>query len=130
VKRLQEETIMKPYFVVTIVATLVIVGALGTPFGSSATAQGASAQGSAPSQQSPNMQDMMKMHEQMMAQMKAADAKLDALVKQMDASRGDAKVTAIAAVVSELVLQNKSMHEHMGQMHQQMMSGRGMMMNR
>ena len=29
-----------------------------------------------------NMQDMMKMHAQMMAEMKAADSRLDALVKR------------------------------------------------
>jgi hypothetical protein len=74
------------------------------------------------------MQNMMKMHEQMMAEMKAGDAKLDALVAEMNAATGDAKVTAVAAVASELVRQQKSMHDHMGQMHQQMMGGRGMMM--
>jgi hypothetical protein len=77
--------------------------------------------------QQPAMQDMMKMHEQMMAEMKAGDAKLDALVSQMNAATGDARVTAIAAVVNELVAQHKAMHGRMGQMHQQMMGGRGMM---
>jgi hypothetical protein len=62
--------------------------------------------------------------------MRAADARLDALVKEMNAASGDAKVTAIAAVVNELAAQHKSMHERMGQMHQEMMGGRGMMMNR
>jgi hypothetical protein len=76
---------------------------------------------------SANMQGMMKMHSQMMADMKAADAKLDALVTAMNASSGDAKLNAVAAVVTELVRQQKSMHEHMGQMHEQMMGG-GMMM--
>jgi len=76
------------------------------------------------------MQDMMKMHEKMMAEMKAGDAKLDALVKQMDTAAGDTKVNAVAAVVSELVRQHKAMHEHMGQMHQQMMGGRGTMMKK
>ena len=89
----------------------------------------ADAQAQAPSTQS-SMPDMMKMHEQMMAEMKASDAKLDALVKQMNAATGDAKVNAVAAVVSELVRQHKAMHEHMGQMHQQMMGGRGMMMKK
>jgi hypothetical protein len=80
-------------------------------------------------QQSPStMQDMMKMHEQMMADMKAADSKLDALVTEMNGASGEAKVNAVAAVVTELVRQQKLMHEHMGQMHQQMMGGRGMMM--
>jgi hypothetical protein len=78
--------------------------------------------------QPPGMQDMMKMHEQMMAAMKAGDAKLDALVKDMNAATGEAKVTAVAAVVNELVHQHKSMHGHIGQMHQQMMMGRGRMM--
>jgi len=80
-------------------------------------------------QASSNMQDMMKMHEQMMAEMKAADGRLDALVKDMNAASGDAKVNAVAAVVTELVRQQKSMHDRMGQMHQQMMMG-GMMMKK
>jgi hypothetical protein len=86
-----------------------------------------SVQATAPS---PGMPGMMKMHEQMLAEMKAADARLDALVKDMNAASGDAKVTAIATVVTELATQQKSIHQHMDQMHQQMMSGRGMMMNR
>jgi hypothetical protein len=85
-----------------------------------------SAQASEPSQ---SMQGMTKMHEQMMADMKAAVARLDALVKDMNASSGNAKATAIAAVVTELVAQQKSMHARMGQMHQQMM-GRGMMIKK
>jgi hypothetical protein len=93
-------------------------------------AQSAS-QSAKPREQAPsNMQDMMKMHEQMMAEMKAADSRLDTLVKDMNAATGDAKVNAVAAVVSELVRQQKSMHGHMGQMHQMMMSGGGMMMKK
>ena len=87
-------------------------------------AQAPPAQGSQPRDQAPsNMQDMMKMHEQMMAEMKAADSRLDALVTDMNAATGEAKVNAVAAVVTELVRQQKSMHERMGQMHQQMMMG-------
>ena len=75
-----------------------------------------------------NMANMMKMHEQMMAEMKATDAKLDQLVKDMNAATGEAKISAIAQVVNELVQQQKTMHEHMGTMHQQMMmGGMGMM---
>ena len=81
-------------------------------------------------QQPSKMQDMMKMHEQMMAEMKAANAKLDQLVQKMDAATGDAKVNATGDVVRELVAQHKAMHTRMGQMHQQMMSGRGMMMQK
>ena len=93
-------------------------------------AQTPSSQGSQPRDQSPsNMQDMMKMHAQMMAEMKAADSRLEALVKEMNAASGDATVSAVAAVVTELVRQQKSMHERMGQMHQQMMGG-GMMMKK
>jgi hypothetical protein len=79
----------------------------------------------------PNMEDMMKMHQQMMAEMKTADAKLDELVKTMNAATGDAKISAIAQVVNELVRQRKGMHGRMGMMDdhmmQMMMGGRGMM---
>ena len=87
------------------------------------------AQGAAPQPQ-PNMQDMMKMHEQMMAGMKADDAKLNALLTDMNAATGDRKVNALATVVAELARQHMTMHEHMGPMHQQMMGGRGMMRGR
>ena len=46
----------------------------------------------------------------------------------MNAAKGEVKVDAVAAVVTELVTQHKAMHGHMGQMHQMMMGGRGMMM--
>ncbi len=89
---------------------------------------------SSPGGQSPqaDMAEMMKMHQQMMAEMKAADVKLDALVKDMNAATGEAKISAVAQVVNELVRQQKTMHEHMGTMDQQMMmqmmmGGRGMM---
>ena len=94
-------------------------------------AQAPSSQGSQPREQAPaNMQDMMKMHEQMMADMKAGQAKLDALLKEMNAATGSAKVDAVAAAVNELARQHTGMHGRMGQMHQQMMGGRGMMMGR
>ncbi|HEU4893341.1 MAG TPA: hypothetical protein VFT47_17420 [Vicinamibacterales bacterium] len=80
--------------------------------------------------QQPHMPDMLKMHEEMMAEMKAADAKLDTLVQGMNAANGEARVTAIAAVVNELVQQHKAMHSRMGEMHKRMMGGRGMMMGR
>ena len=99
-----------------------------------AAAQAPSSQGSQPGGQSPsnmqNMMSMMKMHEQMMAEMKAADSRLDALVNEMNAASGDAKVNAVATVVAELVRQQKSMHERMGHMHEQMMGGGGMMMKK
>jgi hypothetical protein len=103
-------------------------GATRPGFDVAEAAQGQAAQGTAQPQQ-PGMQDMMKMHEQMMVEMKAGDAKLDALVKDMNAATGEGKVMAIATVVNELVQQHKAMHGRMGQMHQQMMmGGRGRMM--
>ena len=78
--------------------------------------------------------EMMKMHERMMAGMKAADTKLDELIKSMNAATGDAKVSAMAQAVTELANQHKTMHGHMGMMHEQMMpmmmGGRGMMMKK
>jgi hypothetical protein len=82
----------------------------------------------------PTMPDMMKMHErmmaEMMAEMKAGDARLDALVTDVNTATGDGKINAVAAVVNELVRQHKSMHMRMAEMHQQMMGGRGMMMKK
>ena len=81
--------------------------------------------------QAAGMADMMKMHQQMMAAMKAADAALDPLLHKMNAATGEAKVSAIADVVNALAGQQKAMHERMGMMHDQMMGqmmgGRGMM---
>jgi hypothetical protein len=92
----------------------------------SAASQNPAPQTAAPPSPS-GMGDMMKMHEKMMADMKAGDARLDALVKSMNAAAGDAKTNAIAAVVNELVQQHKAMHAHMGEMHQHMMGGQQMM---
>jgi hypothetical protein len=64
----------------------------------------------------------MKMHQQMMSDMKAADGKLDQLAKAMNGATGDARINAIADVVNELVNQHKSMHARMDMM----MSGGGM----
>lgn len=111
---------------IAMVAAVLLTGVLWP--GSASTAQVPSPQSAA--QQSQATPDMMKMHEQMMADMAAGNARLEALVKDMNAASGDARVTAITAVVNELVRQHTSMQERMGQMHQQMMGGRGMMMNR
>jgi hypothetical protein len=111
------------------IATVFSIRSLNVSTG--VAAQSPSTQSAQPHEQAPsNMPDMMKMHEQMMADMKAADSRLDALVKDMNTATGDAKLNAVAAVVTELVRQQRSMHEHMGQMHQMMMGGRGMMMKK
>ncbi len=113
-----------------ILTLAVMVSLRSFDLSTSVAAQSASQRAQPREHASSNMQDMMKMHEQMMAEMKAADTRLDALVKDMNAATGDAKLNAVAAVVSELVRQQKSMHAHMGQMHQMMMSGGGMMMKK
>jgi vancomycin resistance protein YoaR len=88
---------------------------------------------SSPTQASPTgMAEMMKMHEQHMAEMKAADARLDELVREMNSATGEAKISALTQVVTELVRQQKAMHDQMGTMGRQMMmqmmsDGRGMM---
>ena len=74
----------------------------------------------------PSRDSGIKMHQKMMADMKAADVKLDELVAAMNSAKGDAKVSALAQVVNELVRQHKAMHEHMGMM-EGMMGGGGMM---
>ena len=114
---------------VTVIAALLTLGAGSAP--PRIGADQATPQNPAP-QAAPQPQTgrahMMTMHEQMMAEMKAGDAKLDALVKDMNAAAGDAKVDALAAVVDELVRQQKAMHDRMGHMHQAM--GHGTMMRR
>ena len=56
---------------------------------------------------------MMADQKAMMAAMAAADQKLTELVARMNAAKGDDKVTAIAAVVTELVAQHQRMHGQM-----------------
>ena len=114
------------WLVAVLLAVVVLLSSLSLP-GTNVAAQGAAPQPAQPGAQS-GMAEMGKMHEKMMAEMKAAEGRLDALVKTMNAAAGDAKTNAIAAVVNELVAQHKQMHAHMGAMHEQMMGGRGMMM--
>jgi len=63
----------------------------------------------------------MGMHEKMMADMKAMDVSLDALVTKMNAATGSAKVDLIAEALTTLVRTHKTMREGMMQMHGQMM---------
>ncbi len=64
---------------------------------------------------------MMAMHEQMMADMKAMDAKMDVKVADMNAAKGTAKTNAIAVVINEMGSQQKQMMAKMAIMHAQMM---------
>ena len=64
---------------------------------------------------------MMANHEKMMAEMKAADQRLDGLVAKMNAASDQGKVDATAAVVTEIAAQRKTMREGMMTMHEGMM---------
>ena len=66
-------------------------------------------------------ESMTAHHKEMMARMEAMDARLDELVKKMNASTGSKKTDAVAGVVNELVAQRKQMREQMMAMHPEMM---------
>jgi len=75
----------------------------------------------------PRMSDMMQRHQQMMAEMKVSDQKLDELVRAMNVATGDAKITAMTQVITELARQQQAMHGRMAMMDQMsmgMMSGK------
>jgi hypothetical protein len=61
-------------------------------------------------------------HDKMMADMKAADARLEALAQTMTSARGDDKVAAMEALLTEVVKNQVDMHRHMAMMHDHMMS--------
>jgi hypothetical protein len=65
-----------------------------------------------------SMPEMMKMHEQMMADMTKSQATLDGLAAKMNSATGDAKVAAMAELLNEIVRQHRMMGEHMAGMHQ------------
>ncbi len=66
-------------------------------------------------------QAMMADHEKMMAEMKAADQRLDELVAKMNAATGTEKADATAAVVNEMVTQRRTMRGGMMKMEGGMM---------
>lgn len=101
--------------------------------GASAQPQVESRQAQTPNPSSPEQpsqasrSEMMKMHQRMMEERKAADVKLDELIRDMNAATGEAKISAMELVVNELVRQRKTPGDHMRMMDQQtMMGGRGM----
>jgi len=65
---------------------------------------------------------MMAEREKMMDDMKAADQRLDKLVARMNAASGADKVAATATVVTEMVMQRRTMQEGMMKMEQGMMT--------
>jgi hypothetical protein len=66
------------------------------------------------------------MHGQLMTRMKEQDATLDALVAKMNAAKGNAKVDAIAALLTAMTQQHKSMRSGMMRMHEQTGSDQGL----
>ncbi len=74
-------------------------------------------------------QHMMAMRQKMMADDKAADARLQPLIDKMNAAKGEAKVDAMVAVITELIRQRTGTREQMTQLSQMMMPNMmGMMM--
>jgi len=55
--------------------------------------------------------------------LKVSNAKLDELVAKMNAAQGQAKVDAMAELLTTLVKQHQSMHGDMGQMMSKMKDG-------
>ena len=64
---------------------------------------------------------MMAEREKMMADMKAADQRLDDLVATMNAASGPEKMAATATVVTEMVTQRRTMQAGMMKMQEDMM---------
>ena len=75
-----------------------------------------------PSGMEAKCQAMMAEREKMMTGMKAADQRLDDLVAKMNTASGMEKMTATAAVVTEMVTQRRTMREGMMKMQEGMMS--------
>ena len=77
-----------------------------------------------------NMMGMMRMHDGMMASMKADDDKVKTLVDKMNKATGDTKIAAMAELLTTLAEQRTAEHASMMQMQGQMMSQMmGRMMN-
>ena len=68
---------------------------------------------------------MKAQQEKMMADVQAADQRLDTLVVKMNAASGPARIDANAAVVTEMVAQRKTMRESMMTMQHGMMEHMG-----
>jgi len=64
---------------------------------------------------------VMADRERMMSEMRSSDAKLDELIAGMNAARGDAKVQALASVVTEMAEQRKRTMSNMMSMQPRMM---------
>ncbi len=103
-------------------ALFLFVSLSSTPLSRVTGVQTASAQGMQ------KMEEMSKMHEKTMAEMKTSHNHLDALAKKMNAATGEAKTAAMGEVVNELVRQYETMTQRMAEMDQMMMGQMRMMM--
>ena len=65
---------------------------------------------------------MVEMRQKMMTKMHAADAELDRVVADMNAATGDAKVAAMAGLLTRMVQQQKTMREEMQESMKTMMA--------
>jgi outer membrane murein-binding lipoprotein Lpp len=97
---------MKTWFLV-LTAALIVSGAVGRTQNQPAT---------------PDVHAMMANQQKMMATMRATDKKLDELVAQMNAARGNDRIDKVIAVVNELAAAHKQMGGMMS-MHGGMMQG-------
>ena len=100
------------------IATLALTAGL---FLAPALAQQVTPQAPEHSMPMPQSGGMMN-HEKMMADMKAADARLEALAQTMKSATGNDKVRAMQELMTELVHGQVDMHRQMSMMHDQMMS--------
>ena len=94
----------------TVAAGLVLVGTIG--------AQGTQ---QAPAGEPGQMATMMAQRQTMMAEMTAAQKKLDDLVAKMNTATGQAKVDQMAVLLTELVAQHRGMQSRMMSMQGGMM---------
>lgn len=109
---------MRRLFIGTVVV-LVLVGVAGAQQQPQPRPPAAQGQGA------PDMkacQEAMARHHQIMKEMQTMDTRLQEQVKAMQAAQGQAKVDAIAGVVTTIVEQRSQMHQRMTTMHEQMMS--------
>jgi hypothetical protein len=65
---------------------------------------------------------MIEMRQTMMTKMHAADAEIDRLVVDLNAATGDAKVAAIAGLLTRMVQQQKTMRQEMQESMKTMMA--------
>jgi uncharacterized coiled-coil protein SlyX len=70
-----------------------------------------------------DMHAMMAQHDKTMMSMEAADKRLDDLVSQLNAAKGNDRIDKLAAVVNELVTERKQMRAMMEGMMKEMHGG-------